>query len=104
MGNEREINVRCSFWRERGNADKKRVISPIQCPQLLKRNEGLGFESAQAFFPLLQLSVMLMISSIEKKRDQYQTHSKSWWLQGRLRIIRLSTSIARQAVGFQRYM
>lgn len=58
------MNERCSFWGEKDNADKRRVISLIQCPRLLMHNKGgLGFERARAFFSLLELPVMLMISS-----------------------------------------
>lgn len=57
------MNERCSFWGKGGNADKRGVISLIQCPQLLMHNEGLSFERAQAFFSLLELPVMLMITS-----------------------------------------
>lgn len=61
---EREMNERCSFWGEKGTADKRGVIPLIQCPQLLMHSEGLRFERAQPFFSLLQLPVMLMISSV----------------------------------------
>lgn len=58
------MNERCSFWEEKGNADKRGDISPTQGPQLLMHNEGLSLQRAQAFFSLLELPVMLMISSV----------------------------------------
>lgn len=57
------MNERCSFWGEKGNADKRGVISLIQCPRLVMHNEGAQLWKSTGF--------LLFVATASHVNDQF---------------------------------